>query len=154
MASVALSRSVAAESHHKSRDQLKKRSTNGGGTPLAAHLERDDEVYTYKAKIDRVIDGDTIDLVVDLGFHVHLKERFRLLGIDAPEMTGETRDQGIQSKFAVVDWFRLHPSFIVSTQRDAKEKYGRWLCEVFDEATHGSLTAWLVESGYAVPAQF
>ncbi|GAG20500.1 unnamed protein product, partial [marine sediment metagenome] len=45
-------------------------------------------MYTYRAKLDRVVDGDTVDLFVDLGFNICIKDRFRLLGIDTPELRG------------------------------------------------------------------
>ena len=48
-------------------------------------------MYTYKAKIIRVIDGDTVDALIDIGFHVHVKKRIRLYGINAPE--SRTRDK-------------------------------------------------------------
>ena len=46
-------------------------------------------MFTYAAKPIDVIDGDTVDLLIDLGFGVHIKERCRLYGIDAPEMPSE-----------------------------------------------------------------
>ena len=42
-------------------------------------------MYEYEAEVDRVIDGDTIDFMVDLGFNVHIKIRTRLLGVNTPE---------------------------------------------------------------------
>ena len=42
-------------------------------------------MYEYRAKLKRVVDGDTVDFVVDLGFHVHTTIRTRLLGVDTPE---------------------------------------------------------------------
>ena len=48
--------------------------------------------YTYKAKLKRVIDGDTVDLVVDAGFYISVHQRFRLKGIDAPEIFGVLKD--------------------------------------------------------------
>jgi len=47
-------------------------------------------VYTYKIKLDRVVDGDTIDAYIDLGFDVSIKKRIRFMGIDTPE--SRTRD--------------------------------------------------------------
>ena len=52
-------------------------------------------MYEYKAKLLRVIDGDTVDCVIDLGFNVRLKERVRLKGIDTPE----TRTRDLFGKF-------------------------------------------------------
>ena len=47
-------------------------------------------MYTYKIKLDRVIDGDTIDAFIDLGFDIHVKKRIRFMGINTPE--SRTRD--------------------------------------------------------------
>ena len=47
-------------------------------------------MYTYKAKLDRVIDGDTIDVNIDLGFDIQIKKRVRFAGINSPE--SRTRD--------------------------------------------------------------
>ena len=47
-------------------------------------------MYTYKAKLDRVIDGDTIDVNIDLGFDIQIKKRVRFVGINTPE--SRTRD--------------------------------------------------------------
>lgn len=43
-------------------------------------------MFTYAAKLIEVIDGDTVDLLIDLGLEIHKRERCRLYGIDAPEM--------------------------------------------------------------------
>ena len=51
-------------------------------------------VYEYKAKLDRVIDGDTVDCFIDLGFNINIKERVRLKGIDTPE----TRTRDLEEK--------------------------------------------------------
>ena len=47
-------------------------------------------MYTYKAKLDRVVDGDTVDAYIDLGFDISVHKRIRLAGIDSPE--SRTRD--------------------------------------------------------------
>jgi len=58
-------------------------------------------MYEYKAKLDRVVDGDTVDALVDLGFDVWVKKRIRLEGIDAPETRTrdlEEKDRGLVTK--------------------------------------------------------
>ena len=54
--------------------------------------------YRYRATLRRVIDGDTVDCDVDLGFEIIAVERFRLLGINAPEKRKPTYDAGIAAK--------------------------------------------------------
>ena len=58
-------------------------------------------MYEYKAKLDRVVDGDTVDALIDLGFDVWVKKRIRLEGIDAPETRTrdlEEKDRGLATK--------------------------------------------------------
>ena len=63
-------------------------------------------MYTYKAKLDRVVDGDTVDAYIDLGFDISVHKRIRLAGIDSPE--SRTRDleekaRGLASKDRLID---------------------------------------------------
>lgn len=103
--------------------------------------------FEYKATVLRVVDGDTIDLDIDLGFSVHLKERVRLLGVDTPETYGVRKDSeeykaGMLAKTKVEE--KLMPItqndyVIVETERDKKGKYGRYLARVWyleDPAQH------------------
>lgn len=55
-------------------------------------------LYQYSAKLQKVVDGDTVDLVVDLGFSINVTTRFRLDGIDAPEMKAPTWLKGNQPR--------------------------------------------------------
>lgn len=78
-------------------------------------------MYTYKAKVIKVIDGDTIDLTVDVGFSITIKERFRLYGINTPEDS-----LGIPAKEYLALLLReLNNEIIITTVK--KEKYGRYL---------------------------
>ena len=54
-------------------------------------MKTDEKLYHYKAKIDRVVDGDTVDVSIDLGFDMHSRQRVRLWGINTPEC--RTRDK-------------------------------------------------------------
>jgi|SRR3989344_410270 len=91
------------------------------------------DIYLYKAKVLRVIDGDTVDVQVSLGFNIYINERLRLFGIDAPET--RTRDSveksaGIASK----EWLfnRIHGKEIkIRTHDKGTEKYGRWLVQIY-----------------------
>jgi len=79
-------------------------------------------MYEYRATLIRVVDGDTVWLDVDLGFDVRRKDSFRLFGIDAPEM-------GTPEGAAAKDWLlrRLPSVFMIRTEKDRREKYGRYL---------------------------
>ena len=89
-------------------------------------------MYEYRCKVVRVIDGDTVDVDIDLGFGVWLhKERVRVLGIDTPE--SRTRDKvekrfGLLAKEFVEKFFKTDGDVILRTQKyDAKGKFGRIL---------------------------
>lgn len=97
----------------------------------------------YPATLVRVVDGDTVDLLVDLGFHVLARERFRLVGIDCPEMP---TPEG-QAATAFTDrWLDERPELEVESQRE--DIYARWLGVIW--AGGENLNAALVASGHAV----
>ena len=88
-------------------------------------------MYEYRCKVSRVIDGDTVDVDIDLGFGVWLhKERVRVLGIDTPE--SRTRDKvekrfGLLAKEFVEDFFKIGDVILTTKKYDAKGKFGRIL---------------------------
>lgn len=88
-------------------------------------------MYEYRCKILRVIDGDTVDVDIDLGFGVWMhKERVRLYGIDTPE--SRTRDKvekkyGLMSKQFVKDHMPVGSAQTLVTIKDATGKFGRIL---------------------------
>ena len=90
-------------------------------------------MFEYRAFVRRVYDGDTITVDIDLGFDVLMKnQKIRLLGINAPEIRGESRKSGLVSR----DFLREKISgkwVVLKTKKDKKGKYGRWLGEVFLE---------------------
>ena len=109
-------------------------------------------MYEYNCKIDRVIDGDTVDVDIDLGFDVWmLKQRIRLYGVDTPE--SRTRDAeekvfGNLAKNFVQVRLPVGSNQVLRTKLDGKGKFGRILGEfVIGETTLNSL---LIESNNAV----
>ena len=119
-------------------------------------------MYVYKAKLDRIIDGDTVDAVIDLGFDVSVHKRIRLAGIDTPE--SRTRDleekkRGLASKARLVEMLE-GGEFILESKEVGK--YGRVLGTLFiEKLTDDNLTSepqimkvnineTLVREGYAV----
>jgi micrococcal nuclease len=87
-------------------------------------------MYTYRAKIISVYDGDTVTALVDLGFHVKMEMKLRLAGIDAPEVRGPERPQGLVAR----DFLRkliLGKTVTIITKKDRQEKYGRYLAEIY-----------------------
>lgn len=92
-------------------------------------------MFEYKARIVRVVDGDTFDAVVDLGFGISFKERFRLAGVNTPETYGVKKDTeeyklGIKAT-KEVERLCLNKDVIIQTARDTKGKYGRYIANVF-----------------------
>ncbi len=98
-------------------------------------------MHTYKCTILRVVDGDTVDVDIDLGFGVWMrKERIRILGIDTPE--SRTRDKvektyGILAKNFVKSYLPVGSSQTLQTEKDGTGKFGRILGKflVYDART-------------------
>ena len=95
-------------------------------------------MYTYKAKLDRVIDGDTIDVHIDLGFDVTVKKRVRFVGINTPE--SRTRDleekaRGLAAKDRVKAVLAENESFTLESQEIGK--YGRVLGKIYLDKLDG-----------------
>lgn len=111
-------------------------------------------MYTYKAKLIKVIDGDTIDAEIDLGFGVFLKQRIRLYGINTPETRTKDLDEkelGLKAKDRLIEL--LPNEFIVETILNKRGKYGRVLGNVMFETLNGEIinvNKLLVEEGHAV----
>lgn len=111
-------------------------------------------MFTYKAKVDRIIDGDSIVLDIDLGFNTWLnKQHIRLHGIDTPEI--RTRDlvekqQGNLAKARVEELIKVGDSVIIKTILDKHEKFGRILGII--ELQNGiNLNQLLIEEFLTVP---
>ena len=111
-------------------------------------------MYEYKAEIVRVVDGDTLDLDIDLGFGVTKRERIRLARVDAWERRGVERTQGIEATNFVVALAELHDyECLVRTSKE-KGKYGRYIAEVYFDTTRVkdewlNLSDLLVKEGHA-----
>lgn len=90
-------------------------------------------MFEYKALITNVVDGDTFDMDIDLGFNIHIHERVRLLDIDTPEKFGAEKDLGLIVKQYAVDNF-LHKEVIIKSEKADvaanTDSFGRWLVRV------------------------
>lgn len=103
-------------------------------------------MYAYSARVIRWIDGDTVDLRVDLGFRTFAETRFRLYGIDTPERGQKNHDE------ATALCNSLAPAgadITIHSYKDA-DKYGRWLAEIIT-AAGTSVNAALTGAALAVP---
>ena len=112
------------------------------------------KLFHYKATVDRVIDGDTIDVVLDLGFDISYRGRIRFEGINAPE--SRTRDAvekqaGLAAKRYVEDWINgLERRVIIQTSLDDRGKYGRILGRILNDEGE-CLNDEMVSLGHATP---
>lgn len=108
--------------------------------------------YQYWGQIAKVVDGDTIDLVIDVGFNTTVSNRFRLVGIDTPEMFGVRHDsdeyqRGIKAKAEFEGLLPQSGWLEVRVFKSAnREKYGRYLCELFSDGK--SINAEMIALGY------
>ena len=109
-------------------------------------------MYTYKAEVDRVIDGDTIDAIVDLGFHTFKKVRIRLYDIDAYESRTrdlEEKEKGLAAKARLIELLEANNNnFILRSKGTGK--YGRCLGEIFTDTQLESLNNILLNEGHAL----
>jgi micrococcal nuclease len=113
-------------------------------------------MYEYALKeVTRVVDGDTIDVVFDLGFNIFLKERVRLAGIDSPESRTrnlEEKELGLQAKKKLEQELDHAKLIVVQTKKDkGTGKYGRILGWLYLDGAAGSLNQELIDQGYAWP---
>ena len=110
-------------------------------------------MYEYKVKeIDRVIDGDTVDLIIDLGFEIFVKKRIRLSGLNAPEVrtrNKEIKKQGLRSKDYLKVMIYSRKSLTLLSKKIGK--YGRVIGEIFDEEGK-SLNEMMIDGGFAARA--
>ena len=111
--------------------------------------------YWYKAKIINWVDADTVDMDLDLGLHIHVQERFRLYGIDAWEVRGEERENGLMAKKACINRLPPGSEVVIETIRDKKGKYGRYLAKIYQGSREGeTINEWLVKMGHAEEANY
>lgn len=121
--------------------------------------------FVYKvSSLEKVVDGDTMNVTLDLGFSVCTRQRVRLLGIDTPESRTSDKEEkifGLLSKKALKDWCT---KAVISDkddieieircpERDSREKFGRILAEVWvsEDGQWTNVNKWLCDNNYAVP---
>ena len=97
-----------------------------GKYTIQIYKEGRDKIYTYAAIVTNVVDADTIDARIDVGFGIGLNDRLRFKGINAPEMS--TAAGRLARKF-LEDYFAKCPVIVIRSFKS--EMYGRWLADVF-----------------------
>lgn len=107
----------------------------------------------YVRKVENVVDGDTIDVLIDLGFDILFQSRVRLAGIDTPE--SRTKDVaekalGLEAKEYLKKHLKDAKSVVIKTEKmDSSEKYGRILGWVYINGDTVSLNDMMINDGYA-----
>ncbi len=114
-------------------------------------------MYQYKARLDRVVDGDTIDVIIDLGFRITTHQRLRLAGINTPEIYRVSRGseeyrRGKEAReFVERRLAENNNEMTIETHKTGK--YGRYIAVVRLADSEVSLNQELVQAGLAEPAE-
>lgn len=107
----------------------------------------------YVREVKKIVDGDTIDVVIDLGFSILFESRVRLAGIDTPESrTTDKREKalGLESKKYLETRLKSAKRVVIKTEKlDSSEKYGRILGWIYLDGEGNSVNHEMIEKGYA-----
>ena len=111
-------------------------------------------MYEYRVKsVLAVVDGDTIDVDIDLGFDISLSKRVRLAGIDTPESRTTNKEEkvlGLEVKELLKKKLKEAKTIVIKTQLpDSTEKYGRILGWIYLDGAELSVNEALIAGGYA-----
>lgn len=121
--------------------------------------------FKYRvSSLEKIVDGDTIDVCIDLGFDVCTKQRVRLLGIDTPESRTSDKVEkvfGLMSKKKLKEWCMKAVASdnddieieLRCPERDSRGKFGRILAEVWvcEDGQWTNVNKWMCDEGFAVP---
>jgi len=108
-------------------------------------------MHEYNAIVRRVVDGDTMDVTLDLGFDISYNNRIRFYGINAPESRTsdlEEKVRGLAAKDRVKELCPVGSSVIIKTTKQGRGKFGRILGEILVEGVN--VNQLLVDEGHAV----
>jgi len=107
----------------------------------------------YVKKVENIVDGDTIDVLIDLGFDILFASRVRLAGIDTPESrTKDLKEKalGLESKEYLKKILKDAKSVVIKTEKmDSSEKYGRILGWIYVNDDTVSVNDQMINDGYA-----
>jgi len=131
--------------------------------------------YERNARVLRVVDGDTLELIVDQGFGSYYQGKFRLAGVNTPEKYGVKKESeeykaGVAASTYAEEWLDLnaeakviqsptgpvtHMNIVIRSFDAGRGKYGRWICSVHPAGGEGeSLNQALVRTGHAVEIEY
>ena len=108
--------------------------------------------YRYNVKVTRVVDGDTVDVDIDLGFGmVYKKQRVRMMGIDTPESRTRDLEEKFYGKLSKAHLESILAEGEVQLQSHGKGKFGRILGELFVGDSSYSVNQQMIDENHAVP---
>ena len=105
--------------------------------------------FVRSAKLEKLIDGDTLRVRIDLGWGADLIHDVRLAGVNTPENRGPEREAGLYVTNQVGMYLAGNPQLTIRSRDFKLGKFGRCVCDVYVRDNHSSLNVWLIESGYA-----
>jgi micrococcal nuclease len=105
--------------------------------------------YIRKAKVLRIVDGDTIHVNIDLGLSITIETALRLAGINAPEVVGATKADGLAATAWLASKIPVGSDITVKTEKP-KDKYGRYLAWVYAPGFEDSVNIEMFRAGFAV----
>lgn len=116
-------------------------------------------MYKYKAIIERIVDGDTIDVIIDLGFKITTNQRIRLANINTPETYNVKKDsaeykKGMAAKEFVIQRVEANNNNAIVVTSKETGKYGRYIGVIWLADNETSLNVELVEKGFAKVADY
>lgn len=134
-------------------------ASDGGYFAGVGDLDEEVSMYEYSSKVEHVLDGDTIEVTVDLGFRMFTKMPVRLFGINAPEIHSKSdteKAHGLKAKAKLEELVSGKTVRIQSAKPNAQgggDKFGRWLAIVWlmDGLQEKSVNQQLVELGLCKP---
>jgi len=112
-------------------------------------------MYHYKVKkIEKIIDGDTLDVSIDLGFNLTIIQRVRLKGINAAETRTKDvaeKERGMAAKVWLEEQLSRKGEWIIETYKDKEDKYGRILGTLYLVGDSVTINEWMINEGIAGP---
>jgi micrococcal nuclease len=87
--------------------------------------------YVRYAIVERIVDGDTIDCTVELGWHTSVSARFRFVELNTAEIRGAEREEGLADMAYVQDWISVGEKIIIESHKDPKGGFGRWAARIW-----------------------
>ena len=119
--------------------------------------------FVYEAKVLSVHDGDTISVEIDLGFELKFTDKIRFYGLNAPELKMRNdknklveNPAGTKTLEIVKEFLPIGSTIVVETIKDKKEKYGRYLANIYAmrDGEQINVNKWLLDYELAVPMKY